>query len=309
MTASGVEAVLCAALLLAMALWYGARMGAVPLSRRLAAMAIPLTQACALVAFAVFATRDSALDRFVPYVVFATAVCLVVDGFALPSLSLGARKESAQEQARAAAELLEATRQGAAAARREAQEADDVRRGMAQALNRAIAQCDRGEVGGAGELATGPSLARYCRNDVVDALLALKARRAGEEGVAFEAHADVPARVAIDDVDLCALFSNMLDNGINGAVKAEGRRFVRLDASVRGAMLVVRVVNSCRPRSGESSGKQGRRGRQGRQGRRIVDSHGWGLDILGALAERYNGSFESAAKGDQWVASMVVRCR
>lgn len=82
-------------------------------------------------------------------------VCLVVDGFALPSLSLGARKESAQEQARAAAELLEATRQGAAAARREAQEADDVRRGMAQALNRAIAQCDRDEVGGAGELAAG----------------------------------------------------------------------------------------------------------------------------------------------------------
>lgn len=182
MTASVAEAVLCAALLLAMALWYGARMGAVPLSRRLAAMAIPLTQACALVAFAVFATRDSGLDRFVPYVVFATAVCLVVDGFALPSLSLGARKESAQEQARAAAELLEATRQGAAAARREAQEADDVRRGMAQALNRAIAQCDRDEVGGAGELAAGPSLERYCRNDVVDALLALKARRAGEEG-------------------------------------------------------------------------------------------------------------------------------
>lgn len=309
MTAAVVEAVLCAALLVAMTLWYGVRMGAVSPSRRLAAMVIPLTQACALVAFAVFAARDPFLGRFVPYVVFATAMCLVVDGLALPSLSLGARKESAQEQARAAAELLEATRQGAAAARREVQEADDVRRGMVQTLNRAIEQCDRGEAAGVRELAVGPSLERYCRNDVVDALLALKARRAGEEGVAFEVHADVPARVAIDDVDLCALFSNMLDNGINGAVKAEGRRFVRLDASVRGAMLVVRVVNSCRPRSGESSGKQGKQGWQGRRGRRTVDSHGWGLDILGALAERYNGSFESAAKGDQWVASMVVRCR
>lgn len=99
MTASVAEVVLCAALLLAMALWYGARVGAVPLLRRLAAMAIPLTQTCALIAFAVFAARDSALDRFVPYVVFATVACLVADGFALPSLSLGARKESAQEQA------------------------------------------------------------------------------------------------------------------------------------------------------------------------------------------------------------------
>lgn len=266
-------------------------------------MAIPLTQTCALIAFAVFAARDSALDRFVPYVVFATVACLVADGFALPSLSLGARKESAQEQARAAAELLEATRRGAAAARREVQEADDVRRGMVQALNRAIEQCDQGEAGGVGELAVGPSFARYCRNDVVDALLALKARRAGEEGVAFEVHADIPARLAIDDVDLCALFSNMLDNGINGAVKAEGRRFVRLDASVRGAMLVVRVANSCSPGSGEPSGDLGR------QGWRTMGSHGWGLDILGALAQRYNGSFESAAKGDQWVASLVVRCR
>lgn len=218
------EAVLCSALLSAMALWYGVRMGAVPLSRRLAAMAIPLTQACALVAFGAFAMRDPFLDRFVPYVVFATVACLVADGLALPSLSLGARKESAQDQARAAAELLEATRQGAAAARREVQEADDVRRGMVQVLNRAIEQCGTDEVVGAGELAVGSPFARYCRNDVVDALLALKARRAGEEGVAFEVYADVPARVSISDVDLCALFSNMLDNGINGAVKAEGRR-------------------------------------------------------------------------------------
>ena len=223
MTASMAGVVLCSALLSAMALWYGVRMGAVPLSRRLAAMAIPLTQACALVAFGAFAMRDPFLDRFVPYVVFATVACLVADGLALPSLSLGARKESAQDQARAAAELLEATRQGAAAARREVQEADDVRRGMVQVLNRAIEQCGTDEVVGAGELAVGSPFARYCRNDVVDALLALKARRAGEEGVAFEVHADVPARVSISDVDLCALFSNMLDNGINGAVKAEGR--------------------------------------------------------------------------------------
>ena len=223
MTASMAGVVLCSALLSAMALWYGVRMGAVPLSRRLAAMAIPLTQACALVAFGAFAMRDPFLDRFVPYVVFATVACLVADGLALPSLSLGARKESAQDQARAAAELLEATRQGAAAARREVQEADDVRRGMVQVLNRAIEQCGTDEVVGAGELAVGSPFARYCRNDVVDALLALKARRAGEEGVAFEVHADVPARVSISDVDLCALFSNMLDNGINGAVKAEGQ--------------------------------------------------------------------------------------
>lgn len=304
MTASMAGVVLRSALLSAMALWYGVRMGAVPLSRRLAAMAIPLTQACALVAFGAFAMRDPFLDRFVPYVVFATVACLVADGLALPSLSLGARKESAQDQARAAAELLEATRQGAAAARREVQEADDVRRGMVQVLNRAIEQCGTDEVVGAGELAVGSPFARYCRNDVVDALLALKARRAGEEGVAFEVHADVPARVSISDVDLCALFSNMLDNGINGAVKAEGRRFVRLDVSVHGAMLVVRVVNSCSPKSGGAPSAK-----PGRQRRCAVDSHGWGLDILGALAERYDGSFESAAEGDQWVASLIVRCR
>lgn len=179
-----------------------------------------------------------------------------------------------------------------------------MRRGMVQALNRAIEQCGTDEVVGAGELAVGSPFARYCRNDVVDALLALKARRAGEEGVAFEVHADVPARVSISDVDLCALLSNMLDNGINGAVKAEGRRFVRLDASVHGAMLVVRVVNSCSPKSGGAPSAK-----PGRQRRCAVDSHGWGLDILGALAERYDGSFESAAEGDQWVASLIVRCR
>ena len=41
----------------------------------------------------------------------------------------------------------------------------------------------------------------------------------------------------------------------------------------------------------------------------LLYTSGWGLDILGALAERYDGSFESAAEGDQWVASLIVRCR
>lgn len=45
-----------------------------------------------------------------------------------------------------------------AAARREVQEADDVRRGMVQALNRAIEQCGTDEVVGAGELAVGVAL-------------------------------------------------------------------------------------------------------------------------------------------------------
>ena len=131
--------------------------------------------------------------------------------------------------------------------------------------------------------------------------------------MAFEVHADVPARVAIDDVDLCALFSNMLDNGINGAVKAEGRRFVRLDASVRGAMLVVRVVNSCRPRSGESSGKQGEQGRQGRRGRRTVDSHGWGLDILGGVGGTLRRVFRKCGQGEpvggELGGALSVGCR
>lgn len=303
MTAAMAIGALCGVLLAAMTLWYGVRIGRVPLARRMAAAAIPASQASAVIAFDVFMITDASLAQFVPYVVIATAVCLIVDGLALPNLSLGARRETAKEQACSAAELLAAASQGASDARREAQEAEQVRSGMAQMLKHAIERCDLGEAIGEGELTVGRPFARYCRNDVVDGLLALKARRAADEGVAFEIHADVPAVLAIDEVDLCAIFSNMLDNGINGAMAAEGDRFVRLDAGVRGPMLVVQVVNSC-----SSKAAMDRRATTDRRLRRGVSSHGWGLDILTALAARYGGSFQTETENGRWTASLMVKC-
>lgn len=312
------------AALLAMAVFYAVRLRALPARRWAAAAAIPLSQAAALLVFALMIVRDPVLPVIAPYALLVGLACLVADGFALAPLTLASQREVEEARAAAAAELLEASRAGLAAMEREVAEAQVVRREMAAALEGLAAELAEGakaEEGAAvGESSArsamdiaAPRLDRYCANEVADALLALKAERARAEGTAFSVEAVVPADLSIDDVDLCAMLSNLVDNALNGAREVAGGRFVSIRASVRGAMLVVTVENSFR--------EQGRDGAPGsgrvRDGvprsrlpyRRGVRDHGWGLDILAALAARYDGSVGSGARGNLWRASLVVRCR
>nr|WP_243152325.1 GHKL domain-containing protein [Pseudoflavonifractor sp. 524-17] len=94
----------------------------------------------------------------------------------------------------------------------------------------------------------------------------------------------VPADFPVDDVDLCALFANLLDNAIGACGEVEpARRRITLSAGVRAGFLTVEVVNA-------AAGS-----------RRIRP--GTGLANVRRLAEAYRGTVEIRPGGD------VVRVR
>lgn len=118
----------------------------------------------------------------------------------------------------------------------------------------------------------------YCANRVVNALLAIKAARFAEANIPLTCNCVVPEYITIPGVELCSLFSNILDNAFNACRNAPAdQRSTSISSDVQNHMLVVRCSNSYDPTAKTKS----------------APGHGLGLDILRDLADRHNGELQA----------------
>ncbi|MDR2615641.1 MAG: GHKL domain-containing protein, partial [Oscillospiraceae bacterium] len=82
-------------------------------------------------------------------------------------------------------------------------------------------------------------------NVMVDAILNSKLSLAKTRGIAIEAKAIVPESFAVNDVDLCVVIGNLLDNAMEACLKLpEAARFIRLYIDVKREQLYISVTNS-----------------------------------------------------------------
>ncbi|MGN0077934.1 MAG: sensor histidine kinase [Coriobacteriales bacterium] len=272
-----------------------------------AAMALPLAQllAALLVLYCVQAGGLSVLHGL--GVLAALALCgvgdcaLVRTGIHLQGRRLREQElqaaESNREAARAYAELLEGnTEKMAQACQGFAEQLEALQEGM-----RAGEEPLFGELECSLDAMEEQTRTSYTANKTANAVILLKAALCGERGVAFAFEGEVPAALEIDEAQLCSVFSNLLDNAIEGAAGvAEGARWVRASAGARGAYLVIEVVNSCAPGALKHTFGAGRRPGS------ALREHGWGLQIVDELAKRHDGSFSLKQSAPEEVTAVVV---
>lgn len=279
---------------------------------------LPLSQmaAEALILHVVF---QHDLAWFVPWIVAAVSVlCSVGDVVLIRGLDAAVEKGRADEQVRLLEEqvelqqsyyeALEAERSKAEAMRAEfSAKLADVR----AAIGRQEQQAALGAVDGAAAVLV-PAVQRYCSHRVVDALLVGKDAEFRRDGVRFDCAVSIPDDGVFSDLELCAVFSNMLSNAAHACAELpEGERWVELRARVMAGNLVVRAENPCAPRAGRGTAVgAARAGQDGLSGSplrgRSVESHGWGLEILRLIANDHGGSFSAERHGDRFVAEMVL---
>lgn len=159
----------------------------------------------------------------------------------------------------------------------------------------------------------------YCDHRVVDALIGIKMKQCCDQGIDAEFNVTLPRDSSIASTDLCALFSNLIDNAIHACCddsartnastdaprvdaeahqeSAHGGR-IRLNASMVGSLLVVDMSNSVARRQSVFSWK--RRPASG------LDEHGWGLVILEELARRYGGTVSTARKDGMFITTVLL---
>ncbi len=119
--------------------------------------------------------------------------------------------------------------------------------------------------------------ASYCANRVVNALLHVKAARFAEAEIPLECSCVVPEYIALPGVELCSLFSNVLDNAFNACRNAPAdRRSASISSDVQKEMLIVRCSNGYDPTLKTKS----------------EPGHGLGLEILRELAQRRSGEVQ-----------------
>lgn len=135
---------------------------------------------------------------------------------------------------------------------------------------------------------------RFTSNLLVDAVLSDKARLCREAGIALTISTEVPAELPIESTHLCSIFSNLLDNSIQGVLNSDGaQKIIELQASVRGNCLMIRCANPAK--------KPLRNQRHD-----PLRTHGLGLGILNTIASKYNGTLNTEYRDGSFRTDLCI---
>lgn len=130
---------------------------------------------------------------------------------------------------------------------------------------------------------------RLCENEAANAVLSAKVEAMEREGLRTELTVSLPAELPVEDVDLCALLGNALDNAAEGACGAGGGT-VTVRCRADKGLLMLRVVNPV--------GKEVRPDLSTTKADKLA--HGFGIPGMREIAERYGGTLEAGARNGQF---------
>lgn len=114
-------------------------------------------------------------------------------------------------------------------------------------------------------------------NKVLDIILNFKLSTAEQKGILVEVVMDITDEIRLEEKDLCAIFSNLLDNAIEACefIKKD-KKWIRVLVKDVGDMFLINIVNSCTDEHNED--------------RKVHPGiHGYGLKSVKAIAEQYGG--------------------
>ena len=141
------------------------------------------------------------------------------------------------------------------------------------------------------QLRSGPLLAGVSTGrPALDVLLREKQNAAKRDHIAVRYDIGITAGFAVDDTDLCALFSNILDNAIAACLnEPEDSRFLTLSAKAKSKLLIIEAVNST-----SASGPV---------------LFGTGLGNIRRIAQLYQGTMEAEQCGGRFRISVLLCSR
>lgn len=168
-------------------------------------------------------------------------------------------------------------------------------------------------------------LLQYCGDPVVNAVLTVKEEQMKRFSVRLEAQIDILRELPFEKTDICALFSNALDNAAEACRHLpEARRYVRVKSRAKKGLFCLEVTNPMK--AAEENVRRNQMGKEGIHGgeKRISDSdteeryrekerdclpqttkadkenHGFGLRSMKEIVERGGGAMEVRAEGERF---------
>lgn len=269
-------AVLCVltAYLLVVAFNFITKLRDARLMQKLLYMLFPISQIC-LIAFPLACSARYGLPAavYVSLIVLGIA-CGPVDLLLFRALDQACRWFDSSSKVNMLQEQLQVQSALRQRSRHERDQASALRDQLRERLEQARADLRADQAGKAGESLEdvisliGARPQRFCQHPAVDALLEQKARAASDSGVRFRAELDIPADIQLPGVELCAVFSNLLDNALNACAQSPDGQPRRSNCPLVGDVPGHRCGEQLPASSGAGTGRRrsgiGRRRRSGR---------------------------------------------
>lgn len=138
-----------------------------------------------------------------------------------------------------------------------------------------------------------------CENPAVDGVAGHYAVLSRQAGIPFTCRLDLPRTLPVSEMDVCVVLSNLLENALEAGQRAEGQRFIRLNAALHGEKLVLLTVENAY--SGELLERDGVLQSTKRRG------EGVGLQSVAHIAEKNGGYCRFLHDGSVFTANIILR--
>lgn len=134
---------------------------------------------------------------------------------------------------------------------------------------------------------TTSELRSFCSNRIVNAILNAKYLLATEKQISCSFQIDIDSLKKIDDISLCSLFSNALDNAIEASSKIPdiSKRFIELKARYDKGIFSFQITNS---KQNKISTEKGRF----LTNKKEKSLHGFGIQNIQDIVQKYNGNLD-----------------
>ncbi len=139
----------------------------------------------------------------------------------------------------------------------------------------------------------------FCENSIVNAVLNAKYNLAVHNNIDCTFHIEMGHISYIDDISLCTLFANTLDNAIEACLKLKENRFISVKARNVNDTFCYEITNSKANEIIEKNGKI-------TTDKIDNKSHGFGLSIIRELVENYSGTIDITYTSDKFCVLIVI---
>ncbi len=138
----------------------------------------------------------------------------------------------------------------------------------------------------------------YCKNQMINAVLSLYLTKAKKIGCVLDTQISIPEKLDIEDMDLCIILSNALENAVNACEREdENHRRIKIKINFQKA-LMISIKNNCS--ESVSFDKNGLPITAPKAG------HGIGMKSIANTVEKYGGILKCEWENDEFRLDTVM---
>lgn len=146
-------------------------------------------------------------------------------------------------------------------------------------------------------------LERYCENAVVNAILMIKTEEATGKNLQLCTECNIPEEIGISVIDLCSLFTNMLDNAIEACEKLPSEpRVINIKAGIHGSYMIIKTENGY-------TGKILKEGKYFVTSKKDKANHGYGIKLIEQITKEYHGNVDIHTEEHMFKMTVVLQIR